>query len=181
MLYSPTLHQIRNAVPSSFVGSVNAYSAQMIVVDGVSLAAKRIAARQNVGLETFWFDCVSGVDQNVTMTAALTTPKFTTGWPFRWAFKGGFASCFSGTNINPGANFCVTRNGVNVFTNSPAISSLGPLIVSGTALLGRSNYVNAHASHAIWERGDVIAVFVTAMGSNWRGGKVYVDGARIGF
>jgi hypothetical protein len=180
MLYSPTLHGIRNGMPSSAIGSVDAKTFDAVVLDASSNAARRMAVMDGRETSFLLFSMNLTSDTTTAPTSSITVPRFQIGWPFQWAFKGGFASCFSGNTAAPGVNIGVYRNGANVFTNSPGVSSLNALVISGTALLGRSNYVAAHASHAIWSAGDRIEIYNTAGAANWRGGAVYLEGTRMG-
>jgi len=180
MLYSPTLHGIRYGQPSSSIGSVDAKTFDAVVLDASLNEPRRMAIMDGRETQVLLFAMYATADHLQAPVVSITVPRFQIAWPFGWSFKGGFASCYSGNTANPGCNFGVYRNGANVFTNSPGVSSLNALIVSGTALNGRSNYVAAHASHAIWLAGDKIDIYATAGANNWRGGTVYIEGARTG-
>jgi hypothetical protein len=180
MLYSPTLHGIKNGVPSSAVGSLNAVTHSTVVLNASANLPRKIPLFE--GRETQWmqFSTSIGSDNATQPAANIGVPKYQIAWPYNWAFKGGFASAYSGNTAVPGLCFAVHRNGFNVFTNSPLVVVLGGLIISGTALLGRSNYVAAHASHQVWLAGDRIELYLTQGSNNWRGGCIYIEGARAG-
>ena len=180
MLYSPTMHGMRNGMPSSAIGSVDAKTFDAVVLDASLNDPRRMVVMDGRETQFIYFQLLSASEVSTAPVVSITVPRFQIAWPYDWSFKGGFGSCLSGNNANPGCNFGVYRNGANVFTNSPGVSSLNALIVSGTALLGRSPYVAAHASHAIWSAGDRIEIYCTAAAGNWRGSAVIIEGARRG-
>jgi hypothetical protein len=180
MLYSPTMHQMRNGVPSENVSSVDAKTFQTVILDASENQARKLLLMEGREPQCLIFLMYSTADHTTSPVSSITVPRFQIAWPYTWTFRGGFASCYSGNTAVPGCNFGVYRNGANVFTNSPGVSSLNALIVSGTALNGRSTYATAHASHAIWQAGDRIEIYATAGSTNWRGGTVYIDGVRRG-
>lgn len=180
MLYSPTLHQMNRAHPSAAIGSVDAKLFSTVILDASANLARKLLLMEGRETQVLFFSFYGTADHSTAPVSSITVPRFQFAWPYDWSFKGGFASCYSGNNAAPGCNFGVYRNGANVFTNSPGVSSLNALVVSGTTLLGRSPYVSAHASHAIWLAGDKIDIYGTAGANNWRGGAVYLEGARRG-
>jgi len=180
MLYSPTMHGLRNGVPASVIGSVDAKRFSTVILDTSDMQARKMLMMEGREPQFIIFSMYSTADHSTAPVSSITVPRFQIAWPYNWTFRGGFASCYSGNTAVPGCNFGVYRNGANVFTNSPGVSSLNALIVSGTALNGRSLYSNAHASHQLWIAGDRIEIYATAGSTNWRGGTVYIEGVRRG-
>lgn len=179
MLYSPTLHQFQSVALPDPTATLHPFNDQMVFWDTSLARPQRLLAHETGGEDCIIFDLVSGSDR-VAATPSISAPKFTFAMPFRYAFRGAFFTVSSAVTGNPGACAGIHRNGVNVFTNSPAVSSLNALICSGTAT-PVSSLINAHASHSLWLPHDRIAIYLTSYntgGSGHKGGRLYMFGSK---
>ena len=176
MLYSPTLHQMQTTNRISAVGSVNAFSDQIIIVKQNGDPV-RVAAFENRREQCLFFDLATAGDRGPSsLTPSISLPKFAMRWPQNFNFlraRGSIASAVVGAGP---ACFGIYRNGLNVFTNSPSVTSLNSIAISASLIV--SSFQSPIASHEVWIRGDLIQIYCTrSEATTHRGGKLYIYGS----